>query len=94
MAKEKKLDYERVFNKLFETNIEWHRMKLEDLVTLATIFNDPKVLISKLGVEAKKEVARKRLIEVGVEVFEDAMENLDGPLARLYKRLVKKEKDK
>jgi len=90
----KKQDYKRVFNKLFETNIEWDRMRLEDLIILATIFNDPKALISKFGGEVEKEAARKRLIEVGVEAFEDALETLDGPLARLYKRVVGKEKGK
>ena len=92
MPTPKKQDYERVFNKIFECNIEWHRMRLEDLVKLATVFDDPKVLISKLGGEAEKEVTRKRLLEVGVEMFEDALGAFDGPLARLYKRLVEKKK--
>lgn len=94
MPPAKKQEFETVFNKLFETNIEWHRMKLEDLITLATIFSDPKILISKLGGEVEKEVARKRLIDVGVEIVEETLGTLDGPLARLYKRLAGKEEKK
>lgn len=90
----KKEDYTKVFNKLFDTNIEWHRLKLEDLITLATLFNNPELIISKFGGKLEKQVTRKRLVDVGVEMFEEIIDKWEGPLATLYKKLVgEKEKE-
>lgn len=90
----KKEDYSKVFNKIFGTDIEWNRLKLEDLITLATLFNSPDILISRLGGEVEKQVARKRLFDVGVEMFESVIDKWEGPLATLYKKLVGEEPKK
>lgn len=89
----KKVDYEKVFNKLLKTNIEWRRLKLEDLIQLATILNNPEIFISKLGGKIEKQVTRKRLLDVGLEVIEDLAKNWEGPLASLYKKLVVEDKE-
>lgn len=88
----KKEDYEKVFNQLLGLEIEWRRLKLEDLIQLATLFNNPEILISKFGGKIEKEVTRKRLVDVGMEILDEIADKWEGPLAQLYKRLVGKEK--
>lgn len=90
----KKEDYEKIFNKIFGTNIKWSKLSLEELMELAVLFNHPEVLYEKLGVEAKQEMGRKRLVEVGVDVLTEAVEKSkwDGPLIQLAKKVLGVEK--
>jgi len=67
---------------------------LEDLVTLATLFNNPEILVSRLGTKIGKEVARKRLVDVGLEMLEEIAIKWEGPLATLYKKLMGEGKTK
>lgn len=88
----KKEDYEKIFNKIFGTDIKWSKLNLEDLIQLATLFNSPEILISRLGGKIEKQVTRKRLVNVGVEMLEEIIDKWEGPLATLYKKLVGEEK--
>jgi len=85
----KKEDYERVFNELLGTHIHWSRLAKEELVELATIFNNPTILLEKLGVKEryKRKLLRERLIE-GVAEF---MEEWEGPLMSLARKVFGKE---
>lgn len=89
----KKLDYAKVFNQMFGTNIKWEKLNLEDLVQLAVLFNDPKLLVSKLGGKFQQQVTRKRLLDIGVEMLEELAEKWEakGPLITLAKKVLGKE---
>lgn len=92
----KKEDYEKIFNKIFGLQIQWSKLNLEDLIQLAVLFNNPSLLLEKLGVEAQKEVGRKRLVEVGVDWLTDLIESAqwDGPLIQLARKTFGTEKEK
>jgi len=83
----KKSDYQKVFNQMLGTNIKWEKLNLEDLIQLATLFNNPELLVSKLGATFQKEAARKRLIEVGLEAMDEIASQWKGPLAQLVRKI-------
>ena len=89
----KKADYQKVFNQMFGTNIKWEKMNLEDLIQLAVLFNNPKLLVSKLGGKFQQQVTRKRLLDIGVEMLEELAEKWEakGPLIVLAKKVLGKE---
>lgn len=89
-----KEEYSKVFNKILGTDIDWARLKLEDLIQLGTLFNHPEIFLSKLGVELKKEMGRKRLVEIGIDFLEEIANKWEGPLAQLFKKAMKKESGK
>lgn len=82
----KKEDYEKTFNELLETNIKWRNLRLEDLIQLAVLFNNPEILVKKLGVsgEIHESESRKRLGEIVLELAE----NWEGPVAKALRKLV------
>lgn len=90
----KKEDYEKIFNRILDINIEWHRLKLEDLIQLAVVFNHPEILIKKIGGKLEREVTRKRILDVGAEILEGVLSEWEGPLAKLYKKVIGKEEQK
>lgn len=61
---------------------------------MAVLFNEPDVLLGRLGIEAKKEISRRRLVEVGVDWLTDFVEKAkwDGPLIQLAKKALGAEK--
>jgi len=89
----KKSDYQKVFNQMLGTNIKWEKMNLEDLIQLAVLFNNPKLLVSKLGGKFQQQVTRKRLLDIGVEMLEELAEKWEakGPLIVLAKKVLGKE---
>ena len=87
----KKADYEKIFNKLLGVNIKWSRLNLEDLIELAVLFNHPETFLERLGVPLQKEMGKRRLVEVGIDVLKEWSENWEGPLARLVRRVVSEE---
>jgi len=82
----KKVEYERIFNELLGTDIKWSRLRLEDLIQLAVLFNNPEILLKKLGVtdEVRKEETKKRLGDIILELAEQ----WEGPLARAIRRRI------
>jgi len=82
----KKDEYEKVFNKLLDTNIKWSRLRLEDLIQLATLFNNPEIFVKKLGVteEVHKAESKKRLGDIVL----DLAESWEGPVAKALRKFV------
>lgn len=86
-----KEDYEKIFNKLWSVEVDWSKLNLEDLIKLAVIWSEPELVLSKLGIEAQKEISRKRLVEVGIDWVEDFVKNIpqeakNRPLVRLARK--------
>jgi len=81
-----KQEYEEVFNKLLDTNIKWSRLRLEDLIQLATLFNNPEIFVKKLGVteEVHKAESKKRLGDIVL----DLAESWEGPVAKAFRKFV------
>jgi hypothetical protein len=82
----RKGDYEKIFNELLEMNIKWSNLRLEDLIQLAVLFDNPELLAKKLGIsgEIHKEESRRRLGDVIIELAD----SWEGPLAKLIRRFV------
>ena len=87
MKKYSKRDYCEVFNALLGTNIDWTKLSKEELVQLAMIFNNPEVLLSKLGIKIDKRMVRDRIVD-GMLQLMDKMK-LEGPIANFLKNLLK-----
>jgi len=86
--KPSKKEFEETFNKLLGTNIKWSRLRFQDLVELAVLFEHPEVLLKRLGVVVEKEIVRRRLIEAGVETVKDLANQWEGPVARLLRNVL------
>ncbi|MFB0543215.1 MAG: hypothetical protein ACETVR_00390 [Candidatus Bathyarchaeia archaeon] len=82
----KKGDYEKIFNELLDTNIRWSNLRLEDLVQLAVIFDNPEILVKKLGISAEmhKEESKRRLGDIILELAD----SWEGPLAKALRKFV------
>lgn len=80
-----KENYSSVFNRLLGTDINWAKLSKEELASLAIIFNNPNVLMQKLGVspEAKQQLIREKAVDVAVGV----LETWQGPLAQLARKI-------
>jgi len=87
-VKATKKEFEETFNKLLGTHVEWSRLRYEDLVELAVLFNHPEILLKRLGVNIEEEVGRRRLIEAGVETVREIANQWQGPLARFLRKVV------
>jgi len=85
----KKEDYEKCFNELLGTNIRWSLLRYEDLLQLAVLLDNPDVLAKRLGLE--KEAGRQRLIEAGIETVREVAGQWQGPVARLFRKIVEEE---
>jgi len=83
-----KKEFEETFNKLLGTNIKWSLLRYEDLVELAVLFNNPDVLLKRLGVNVQKEVGRRALIEAGMETVREIANQWEGPIARLLRKVL------
>jgi len=82
----KKAEYERVFNELLDTNIKWANLRLEDLIQLAVLFENPEIFVKKLGVsgEVHKAESRKRLGDIVLELAD----SWEGPVAKALRKFV------
>lgn len=85
MTVAKKADYEKIFNELLETNIKWSKLRLEDLIQLAVLFNNPEILVKKLGISGDIHHAefRKSLGDIVLELAD----NWEGPIAKALRKL-------
>ena len=88
----KKKEYEETFNKLLGMDIEWGRLKIEDLVKLTMLFNNPELLFKKLGMTSEIETSRKRILKAGIETAREVAAEWQGPLARFLKRVIEESK--
>jgi len=90
MTKTSKLDYERLFNKIFGTHIKWSKLSRDELVELATVLSHPEIILSNLGIDTKAyktKLIRERFVEAGIELLENLAEEWEGPLISLAKRV-------
>jgi len=85
----KKAEYEVVFNELFGTNIKWANLRLEDLIQLAVLFDNPELFIKKLGIsdEIHKEES-KRQFGFLREMVDEVVTAWPGPLAKKLRKFV------
>ncbi len=85
----KKAEYEVVFNELFGTNIKWANLRLEDLIQLAVLFENPEIFMKKLGIsgEIHKEES-KRQFGFLREVVDEVVAAWPGPLAKKLRKFV------
>jgi len=80
----KKSEYELVFNELFDTNIKWSNLRLEDLIQLAVLFDNPELFIKKLGIsgEIHKEESKRQkgfLLEMADELMDTCCALIEQP---------------
>jgi len=85
----KKSEYELVFNELFDTNIKWSNLRLEDLIQLAVLFDNPELFVKKLGIsgEIHKEES-KRQKGFLLEMADELMDTWPGPVAKALRKFV------
>jgi hypothetical protein len=77
--RETKREYSELFNQLLGTNIDWTKLSLHELTQLAVLFNNPEVLLKRLGVKLQNVAIRRRLIQL-VESL-----GFKGPFVELLK---------
>lgn len=85
-----KKEYSDAINKLLGLEIDWTKLTQEDLIQFATLLNNPKVFIEKLG--ADQEVQEYVVGGVFREIAAGALESFDGPIARILKGGIAKKK--
>jgi len=86
---DKRMEYEKTFNEILGTNIKWSKLSLEELATLATLFNHPEVLMKKLGMEMNERELRERFIRRGIKALKRL--GFEGPLVELADELTREE---
>lgn len=85
-----KEEYEEIFNKLLGTDIRWSKLSKHELVQLAILFNNPELLLKKLGVKIEKTFIKDRL----VDVFLDFTKNFEGgPVIKMLRKLLIEEEE-
>ncbi len=85
----KKAEYERIFNELFDTNIKWANLRLEDLIQLAVLFENPEIFMKKLGING--EIHKEESGRQGGflrEIVDEVVEAWPGPLAKKLRKFV------
>lgn len=82
----KKEDYEKVFNEILDTDIKWRNLRLEDLIQLAVLFDNPELFVKKLGIgsEIHKEESKRRLGDIILELAD----TWEGPVAKALRKFV------
>lgn len=83
-----KREYSDTFNKILGLEIDWTKLKTEELVQLAMIFSTPDLLLKKLGVGPEVDEGQRRLVTAGVDTLRGFVENWDGPLARFVRKVM------
>ncbi|HDN18286.1 MAG TPA: hypothetical protein ENF41_04415 [Candidatus Bathyarchaeota archaeon] len=85
----KKKEFERIFNQLLGTNIKWSKLSLEELYQLAALFNNPEILLQRLGV--KTDITRVVIKDKIFQGLSELLKNYDGPVIRMLKALLQEE---
>ncbi len=90
-----KKEYEETLNELLDTSIKWSDLSKDDLVQFTTLVSKPKVFLSKLGVDQKKQSKQtNRPLMRGIidEVFGDTDIKIgEGQIVKRLKDLLTKE---
>ncbi len=85
----KKAEYEQVFNELLDTNIKWANLRLEDLIQLAVLFDNPELFVKKLGISDKIYTEEsKRQVGFLLEMADELVEAWPGPVAKALRKFV------
>jgi len=93
--KASKDDFEKIFNKLFGTNIKWTKLSRDELIELATVLNHPEIFLARLGVEKEELQSRvlgDRLWQAGKEVVSAFIDSWQGPFAKYARSILMEEK--
>ncbi len=88
-----KTDFEKIFNELFGTNIQWSKLSRDELVELATVLNHPAIFLAKLGVEqdeVKGQAVGQRLFKAGRDFMSIWVDGWSGPLAKIARNVFEK----
>jgi len=87
-----KREYEEMFNKLLGTSVRWSNLTKEDLVQLATLFNNPEVFLKRLGLKNEEvrfqSLIRKLSREGVLNSLLEIAENSDGPIVNALKGFI------
>jgi len=81
-----KEEYSEVFNAIFGTNIQWQKLSKEELVQLATVLNNPEILLNRLGINVEKRVVREKLVDFLLNVIKQS--KIEGPVITFLKELL------
>lgn len=74
-----KKQYEKVFNKVLGTDIEWSKMKKEDMVQFAVLLNNPEIIMKKIG---EGGGSKNTLL---YEAAKEFLSYWDGPVAKVLR---------
>lgn len=83
-----KSEYSTTFNSVLGLDIDWTKLKVEELVQLAVLFNHPQLLLQKLGIKQEGEAGQKRLVEAGIDTLKEIAGNWEGPIARFLRKVI------
>lgn len=80
-----KLDYERIFNKLWGVNIKWRKLSKEELATLAAIWANPEVIAKRLGLDKSEGRANPR--DMLIRALLSLAKEWEGPIMSMLRDL-------
>jgi len=88
-------EYEKVFNKVLGVDVRWSKLSKEELSALAVVFNNPIMLLERLGVKDyfESKSREQHLVETGVSFLRTILETWEGPIVRMLRGTLKKEEE-
>ena len=99
---DKKKKYSKVLNEIFETNIKWEKLDIEDLIQFAVLVEHPTILMDKLKPmmptghplpqgqqpERQSKLFTGELATIGAGFLEKIIKTHDGPLVNMAKGIL------
>lgn len=79
-----KKEFEEALNEALDTDIEWSRLKKEDLMEVATLFSHPEVLFDQLEYKSEADKPVNKLLSLGEKWYEGS----PGPVASTLRELL------
>ena len=77
-----KEEYSKVFNALLGTNIDWTKLGKEDLIQLAVVFNNPEIILNRLGIRLdNKQMVRTKVVDTILKALKES--GFKGPVVSI-----------
>jgi len=84
MVEPTKEELSAVLNEFLGTNIKFHKLSKDDLVELATVINNPKIICKEYVNDIRKKENPKEKV---IEGIVDIARKWDGPIVRKLKQI-------
>lgn len=87
--REKKRKIGDILNELLGTSIDWEKLSIEDLVTLAKLFTNPDKIFERIKrAREKTQEAINNLKKLVKDIAVSFIKYWDGPIIRALKRVI------